>query len=118
MPGVWTGMLAELSGAERGNFRRGNSALYGMRPAERIRKMDRTKFIQDSTKVYLIAYDYALKEVRNPSMANNIASVITMSYMTTFKTEIETEQQAQTLFGMMVSIARAAKAEREDDDEE
>ena len=43
--------------------------------------MNHTKLIQDSTKAYMIAYNQAMQETRNPNMASQIASVVTMSYM-------------------------------------
>jgi len=79
--------------------------------------MNHTKLIQDSTKAYMIAYNVAMQETRNPNMANQIASVVCMSYMSTFKTEVEQEQQAQSLLGIMLSMVGAAK-EKEDGDGE
>lgn len=73
--------------------------------------MNHTKLIQDSAKAYMIAYNQAMQDTRNPSMAANIASVVVMSYMTTFKTEIEQEQQAQTMMGIMLSMVEKAKGE-------
>lgn len=79
--------------------------------------MKHTKLIQDSTKAYMIAYNVAIQETRNPNMAAQIASVVVMGYMSTFKTEIEQEQQAQSLLGIMLSMVEAAK-EKEDGDGE
>ncbi len=80
--------------------------------------MKHTKFIQDSASAYMIAYNQAMQDTHNPNMAAQIASVVVMSYMTAFKQEIEQEQQAQTLLGMMPSIAQAgANAGKEDDDD-
>lgn len=80
--------------------------------------MKHTKFIQDSASAYMIAYNQAMQDTHNPNMAAQIASVVVMSYMTAFKQEIEQERQAQTLLGMMLSIAQAgANAGKEDDDD-
>ena len=47
-------------------------------------------------------------------MAAQIASVVVMSYMTTFKQEIEQERQAQTMLGIMLSMVENMKGEDED----
>lgn len=67
------------------------------------------KLILDSTRAYILSYNCAMKEVRNPSMAAQIAGMVSMAYMNTFKQEAETELQAQTLFGMMIAMANEAK---------
>lgn len=79
--------------------------------------MNRTKFIQDSTKAYMIAYNVAMQETHNPNMAAQIASVVVMSYMTAFKQEAEQEQQAQSLLSIMLSMMEAAKDAKEGDGE-
>ena len=73
-----------------------------------VRKMHE-KLVLDSTKAYMVSYNQAMKDTRNPAMAAQIASVVTMSYMTTFKQEAEMEHQAQTLFGMMIAMANEVK---------
>lgn len=78
--------------------------------------MRNEKLIQDSTKAYMIAYNAAMQETRNPNMAAQIASVVTMSYMNVFKTEIEQEQQAQSLLGIMLSMVKQVR-QGEDDSE-
>ncbi len=80
--------------------------------------MNHTKFIQDSTKAYMIAYNVAMQDTHNPNMAAQIASVVVMSYMTAFKQEIEQEQQAQTMLGIMLSMVENMKGEDEDGDGE
>jgi len=77
--------------------------------------MNRTKFIQDSTKAYMIAYDVAMQDTHNPNFAAQIASVVVMSYMTAFKNEAEQEQQAQSLLSIMLSMVEAAKDAKEGD---
>lgn len=79
--------------------------------------MNHTKLIQDSTKAYMIAYDVAIQETRNPNMAAQIAGVVVMGYMSTFKTEIEQEQQTQSLLGIMLSMVEAAKEKGDEDGE-
>lgn len=80
--------------------------------------MKHTKFIQDSASAYMIAYNQAMQDTHNPNMAAQIASVVVMSYMTTFKQEIEQEQQAQTMLGIMLAMVEKAKGENEDGDGE
>ena len=57
----------------------------------------------------MIAYNQAMADTHNPSMAAQIASVVVMSYMSAFKQEAEQEQQAQTILGIMLSIIEKAK---------
>lgn len=76
--------------------------------------MNHTKLIQDSTKAYMIAYNVAMQETRNPNMAAQIASVVCMSYMSTFKTEVEQEQQAQSLLGIMLAMVEQARQDGDD----
>lgn len=57
----------------------------------------------------MIAYNQAMADTHNPSMAAQIASVVVMSYMTAFKQEAEQEQQAQTILGIMLSMIEKAK---------
>lgn len=71
--------------------------------------MRNEKLIQDSTKAYMIAYNAAMQETRNPNMAAQIASVVTMSYMNVFKAEVEQEQQAQSLLGIMLSMVEQVR---------
>lgn len=71
--------------------------------------MNHTKLIQDSTKAYMIAYNQAMQDTHNPNMAAQIASVVVMSYMNVFKTEIEQEQQAQSLLGIMLSMVEQVR---------
>lgn len=78
--------------------------------------MNHTKLIQDSTKAYIIAYNQAMQDTHNPNMAAQIASVVTMSYMTTFKAKVEQEQQAQSLLGIMLSMVEQVR-QGEDDSE-
>lgn len=78
--------------------------------------MNHTKLIQDSTKTYIIAYNQAMQDTHNPNMAAQIASVVTMSYMTTFKAKVEQEQQAQSLLGIMLSMVEQVR-QGEDDSE-
>ncbi len=62
----------------------------------------------------MIAYNQAMQETHNPNMAMQIASVVTMSYMTTFKTEIEQEQQAQSLLGIMLAMVEQVRQDGND----
>lgn len=78
--------------------------------------MNHTKLIKDSTKAYIIAYNQAMQDTHNPNMAAQIASVVTMSYMTTFKAKVEQEQQAQSLLGIMLSMVEQVR-QGEDDSE-
>ncbi len=71
--------------------------------------MRHEKFIQDSTKAYMIAYNQAMADTHNPGMAAQIAGVVVMSYMTAFKQEVGQEQQAQTILGIMLSMIGKAK---------
>lgn len=80
--------------------------------------MNHTKLIQDSTKAYMIAYNAAMQETRNPNMATQIASVVTMSYMNVFKAEVEQEQQAQSLLGIMLSMVEQVRQDRDDSEKE
>ena len=77
--------------------------------------MKHTKFIQDSASAYMIAYNQAMQDTHNPNMAAQIASVVVMS---AFKQEIEQEQQAQTMLGIMLAMVEKAKGENEDGDGE
>ena len=80
--------------------------------------MKHTKFIQDSASAYMVAYNQAMQDTHNPNMAAQIAGVVVMSYMTTFKQKIEQEQQAQSLLGVMLSMVEAMKGENEDGEDE
>lgn len=80
--------------------------------------MNHTKLIQDSTKAYMIAYNAAMQETRNPNMAAKIASVVTMSYMNVFKAEVEQEQQAQSLLGIMLSMVEQVRQDGDDSEKE
>lgn len=80
--------------------------------------MKYAKFIQDSAKAYIIAYNQGMEDTHNPVMATQIASVVVMSYMNAFKTEIEQEQQAQAMLGIMLSMIEKAKKESEDGNEQ
>lgn len=80
--------------------------------------MNHTKLIQDSTKAYMIAYNQAMQETRNPNMEAQIAGVVTMSYMNTFKTEIEQEQQAQSLLGIMLSMIEQVRQDGDNPEKE
>lgn len=66
----------------------------------------------------MIAYNTAMQEMRNPNMANQIASVVVMAYMSTFKTEIEQEQQAQSLLGIMLSMVEQVRQDGDDSEKE
>lgn len=79
--------------------------------------MKHTEFIKDSASAYMIAYNQEMQDTHNPNMAAQIASVVVMSYMTTFKQEIEQEQQAQTMLGIMLSMVEAAKEKGDGDGE-
>lgn len=79
--------------------------------------MKHTEFIKDSASAYMIAYNQAMQDTHNPNMAAQIASVVVMSYMTTFKQELEREQQAQTMLGIMLSMVEAAKEKGDGDGE-
>lgn len=79
--------------------------------------MKHTEFIKDSASAYMIAYNQAMQDTHNPNMAAQIASVVVMSYMTTFKQELEQEQQAQTMLGIMLSMVEAAKEKGDGDGE-
>ncbi len=144
MPGVRSGVLGSaghIIGGRKKFVGRGGFSLYGVRFAERGKRdyyetrkrrkdrrafrflrggneMNHTKFIQDSTKAYMIAYNVAMQDTHNPNMAAQIASVVVMSYMTAFKQEIEQEQQAQTMLGIMLSMVENMKGEDEDGDGE
>ena len=76
--------------------------------------MRNEKLIQDSTKAYMIAYNAAMQETRNPNMAAQIASIVTMSYMNVFKAEVEQEQQAQSLLGIMLSMVEQVRQDGDD----
>lgn len=80
--------------------------------------MRNEKLIQDSTKAYMIAYNAAMQETRNPNMAAQIASVVTMSYMNVFKAEVEQEQQAQSLLGIMLSMVEQVRQDGDDSEKE
>lgn len=80
--------------------------------------MNHTKLIQGSTKAYMIAYNQAMQETRNPNMAAQIASVVTMSYMNVFKAEVEQEQQAQSLLGIMLSMVEQVRQDGDDSEKE
>lgn len=80
--------------------------------------MNHTKLIQDSTKTYIIAYNQAMQDTHNPNMAAQIASVVTMSYMTTFKAKVEQEQQAQSLLGIMLSMVEQVRQGEDDSEKE
>lgn len=80
--------------------------------------MRNEKLIQDSTKAYMIAYNAAMQETRNPNMAAQIASVVTMSYMNVFKAEVEQEQQAQSLLGIMLSMVEQVRQGEDDSEKE
>ena len=80
--------------------------------------MSHTKLIQDSAKAYMIAYNQAMQETRNPNMAAQIASVVAMSYMNVFKTEVEQEQQAQSLLGIMLSMVEQVRQDEDDPEKE
>lgn len=47
-------------------------------------------------------------------MAAQIASVVTMSYMTMLKEEIKQEQQAQSLLGIMLSMVEQVRQDSDD----
>ena len=51
-------------------------------------------------------------------MAAQAASVAALSYMTVFKTEIEQEQQAQTMLGIMLSMLEKAGKGSDDGNEQ
>jgi len=80
--------------------------------------MSHTKLIQDSTKAYMVAYNQAMQDTHNLNMAAQIASVVTMSYMNVFKTEIEQEQQAQSLLGIMLSMVEQVRQDGDDPEKE
>ena len=80
--------------------------------------MNHTKPIQDSTKAYIIAYNQAMQDTHNPNMAAQIANVVTMSYMTTFKAKVEQEQQAQSLLGIMLSMVEQVRQGEDDSEKE
>lgn len=80
--------------------------------------MNREKLIQDSTKAYMIAYNQAMQDTHNPNMAAQIASVVVMAYMNVFKTEIEQEQQAQSLLGIMLSMVEQVRQGEDDSEKE
>lgn len=80
--------------------------------------MNREKLIQDSTKAYMIAYNQAMQDTHNPNMAAQIASVVVMAYMNIFKTEIEQEQQAQSLLGIMLSMVEQVRQGEDDSEKE
>lgn len=80
--------------------------------------MRNEKLIQDSTKAYMIAYNAAMQETRNPNMAAQIASIVTMSYMNVFKAEVEQEQQAQSLLGIMLSMVEQVRQDGDDSEKE
>ena len=80
--------------------------------------MNHTKPIQASTKAYIIAYNQAMQDTHNPNMAAQIANVVTMSYMTTFKAKVEQEQQAQSLLGIMLSMVEQVRQGEDDSEKE
>ena len=80
--------------------------------------MKHTEFIKDSASAYMIAYNQAMQDTHNPNMAAQIASVVVMSYMTTFKQESEQEKQAQTMLGIMLAMVEKVKGENENGDGE
>ena len=80
--------------------------------------MNHTKPIQDSTKAYIIAYNQAMQDTHNPNMAAQIANVVTMSYMSTFKAKVEQEQQAQSLLGIMLSMVEQVRQGEDDSEKE
>lgn len=80
--------------------------------------MNHTKLIQDSTKAYMIAYNQAMHDTHNPNMAAQIASVVVMAYMNVLKTEIEQEQQAQSLLGIMLAMVEQAREDSDDSEKE
>lgn len=118
MPGVRKGVLDRSCKGTSGEDAGSDSALHGVRSGERRAEMKHTKFIQDSASAYMIAYNQAMQDTHNPNMAAQIAGVVVMSYMTAFKQEIEQEQQAQTMLGIMLSMVEKAKGENEDGDGE
>ena len=77
--------------------------------------MNRTKLIQDSTSAYIIAYNQAMQETHNPNMAAQIAGMISMN---AFKAEIEQEQQAQSLLGIMLSMVEQVRQDGDDSEKE
>lgn len=80
--------------------------------------MKHTKFIQDSASAYMIAYNQAMHDTHNPNMAAQIASVVVMAYMNVLKTEIEQEQQAQSLLGIMLAMVEQAREDSDDSEKE
>ena len=80
--------------------------------------MNRTKLIQDSTSAYIIAYNQAMQETHNLNMAAQIAGMISMAYMNAFKAEIEQEQQAQSLLGIMLSMVEQVRQDGDDSEKE
>lgn len=74
--------------------------------------------VPEEASAYMIAYNQAMQDTHNPNMAAQIAGVVVMSYMTAFKQEIEQEQQAQTMLGIMLSMVENMKGEDEDGDGE
>lgn len=51
-------------------------------------------------------------------MAAQIAGMISMAYMNAFKAEIEQEQQAQSLLGIMLSMVEQAREDSDDSEKE
>jgi len=83
--------------------------------------MKHEKLIQDSASAYTIAYKQGMEDTHNPRMAAQIASVVVMSYMATFKETINQgqEQQAQAMLGNIVlSMMGKAKKESKGSDEQ
>ena len=118
MPGVRKGVLDRSCKGTSGEDAGSDSALHGVRSGERRAEMKHTNIIQDSVSAYMIAYNKAMQDTHNPNMAAQIASVVVMSYMNVFKTEIEQEQQAQTMLGIMLSMVEKMKGEDGDGDGE
>jgi len=75
------------------------------------------KLIQDATTAYLISYNQALKETRNPGIATAAAAGIAMTFMCLNKAEYA---QGNPLEGVIDSILQSvmAQAQQEADAED
>ncbi len=76
------------------------------------------KFFQESTNAYIVAYNTAMEQMRNPSAAEQVATAVTMTYMIMLKSEMQQAQQQQDIGMNILNMIAAAAADKQGSQED
>lgn len=72
------------------------------------------KFFQEATNAYMVAYNTAMEQMRNPNTAAQIAMSVTMAYIATAKAEMRQKEQERNMGLGILSVLAAATAKRDE----